>query len=1665
MRLFRTPGYGLTCVCLLVLAAWLALSTPQASASVIYEEVGHFTAESLFLTSVSVDNSGGANNSDIYVAEVTYNETAEQYESAIARFSPSGTLQCKITGQATPASNECNGVAGSETPQGGFGLVSFATLAGSGVAVDNSTSTNKGDLYVADIQNDVVDKFGGKGEFLCQITGTATPSAKECNGATGSETKAGGFEPTAVAVNSSGDLYIADHAHNVIDEFGPKGEYIEAGEISGPAIVEPTALALGPGGTLYIVNGGGVFSGGNDVVQYSGGKFTVIESNEPHGIAVNSTTGHLYAQDNGNGPARVDDYNASGTQIGTFGEELGELATSSANGDIYYALAFSSKVLIFGPGIVVPTVSVAAATNVEETTATVNGEVSPDTAAGGTEVTECHFEYVTQAQFEVSGFAKNVTTVGCSPATPYTVATSVSANVAGLVASTTYRYRLAASNANGHVSYSEGPAEETFTTKGPPTIEEESVSNVRRTTVTFEAKVNPKGYDTHYFFEYGETTSYGTNTPVSPADIGSGEAGVAITQVVNGLKVGTTYHYRLVAVNARATERGADETVSTVPVAAVQYQAAVAGPHTAVIKANVDPYGSVEKIGASTSCGLQYVAEAEYASNGYTNAASVPCDPATVEESSNGQNEIVRLTGLSDNTTYHYRFVVRNPAGEAYAAESVLATFGVESFTATTTNEQGTAYYQAGGHPYQLTTSIDLNAATSAVGYQEPSGRIRDIEVELPPGLIGNPNVAAKCAQSDAERDMCPSGSQVGTMNITLSEESRGAGSTHVAEVPLFNLVPPNGVAAEFATSLIEGQAVAYIDATVRTGQDYGVTAGSLNIATIGEVRAVTVTMWGVPADPGHDLQRVCLESRAGENGAIVGRYKADCQSSEPLTPFLRDPTSCEQTLSAVAHVDSYNAPGEFVTTQENMPAMQGCEKVPFGPSIAVMPEVSSGASTTALRVDLRVPQNENPVGLAQADVKDATVTLPQGISVNPSVASGLVGCTEAQIELHGPEPAKCPNASKVGSVEINSPLVDHPLKGGVYVAQQGNGGPAQGSNPFGSLTAIYVAVDDPETGVVIKLAGKVTIDQTTGQITTTFDENPQLPFEDLRLELFGGSHAALATPPACGVYKMTTLLEPWSHQGAPGEAGTPDAKPYSEFDITSGSDGAPCSSLGGFAPGLVAGTQSNAAASFSPFVMNLTRKDGEQVFSTVALTMPGGLAGDVSTVTLCPEAQANAGMCPASSKIGHVRISAGVGKEPIVLPEAGKAEDPVYLTGPYDGAPFGLAVVVPAEAGPFNLDENGHPIVVRAKIEIDPHTAQVTVVSDPQPTRLQGIPLDLRDIEVTVDKPGFMFNPTDCAPMRVNGTIGSAEGAAASVSSSFQAADCAALPFKLAFSALTNATHTRFGGDSLHVVVKSAQGQADLREVRVELPKVLPSRLSTLNQACLEATFAANPAACPKASRVGTVTVQTPLLPVPLVGPAYFVSHGGAKFPELIFVLQGDGVTVQLNGETYISEAGITSSTFKTLPDVPVSRVNVVLPAGQDSVLTGEGDLCAQPLYMPTTLVGHNGAVIKERVRIGVEGCKPELVVLRQKVKGATATITVKTPTAGKLVASGKFVSRAVKRLGKAGVATLSVTLTKVEQKLLALHRGRRLKVHVDLRLTHVHGHVLNASVTVLVR
>ncbi len=922
---------------------------------------------------------------------------------------------------------------------------------------------------------------------------------------------------------------------------------------------------------------------------------------------------------------------------------------------------------------------------------------------------------------------------------------------------------------------------------------------------------------------------------------------------------------------------------------------------------------------------------------------------------------------------------------QALTVSDAPVPFGASTYELRPEEAGGGVDTQAGSHPFQLTTTLGVNTE-NAEG--KPTALTKDLYFYLPSGLIGNPHPFAQCTLASFLKEACPLNTVIGVsrstirLNLAVLNGSGYRGETTII-VPVYNLEPSIGEPARFGF-IIEGEPV-LLTTSVRTGGDYGVTVTVRNVTQAIEFQGDELTIWGVPGDPRHNISRgeECLGVATAQ---AEGNNPGECPPFvEPRPPSLLGlPTSCSGPLRTTMQSDSWTEPqnlNEPLVSTQPMPAMDGCNRLPFSSSITVAPDGQQASTPTGLTVGIHIPQEEtlDAEGLSEAAVKDATVALPEGVQISSAGAGGLLACSEEQVgftgveapggtnpggtNLYTPGPAGCPDASKVATAEIKTPLLPEPLVGAAYLA-------AQNANPFGSLIALYLYAEDPVAGVRVKLAGEVKLNETTGQIVTVFPNSPQVPFEEAKLHFFGGERAPLSTPPLCGSYTSTASITPWS--------GNEPSKSTSTFEITSGPNGAPCASPRPFQPGFNAGTTSVQAGGYSPLTMTLSRPDADQALGKLSVVFPPGISAGLRGVRLCEEPQAATGQCPAESQIGTVTVSTGFGGDPFPV-ETGKA----YITGPYEGDPFGVDVVVPAVAGPFNLGTE----VVRSKVDVDPTDAHLTVVSDAFPTMLDGIPLQLQHINVLVNRPDFVFNPTSCEPMKLTGVLGSSEGASANVANPFQVTNCAALSFKPEFAVSTSAKTSRTEGASLHVSLtlpNTPRGTgANVAKVRVSLPKQLPSPLKTLQRACTEKVFAENPSSCPKASRVGEAKVETPVLEGPLTGPAYFVSHGGAKYPELIIVLTGeDGVTVQVHGETFISKAGITTATFGTVPDVPFSNFELELPQREYPALTANGNLCKGTLIMPTEFLGQNGLKINQETKISVAGCPKSKKVSHKRSK-----------------------------------------------------------------------------------
>ncbi len=955
--------------------------------------------------------------------------------------------------------------------------------------------------------------------------------------------------------------------------------------------------------------------------------------------------------------------------------------------------------------------------------------------------------------------------------------------------------------------------------------------------------------------------------------------------------------------------------------------------------------------------------------------------------------------------------------------------FGVSYFKVQVSDEVGAPFTQAGGHPYALTTSFGFNMETQpgqsgiaptinggnsgenvgwidSVDEDEP----REIAVDLPMGLVGNPLAAPRCPLAlivqplhggGSNTTECPRDTEVGIAYLSIVNKGPGV----LGPYGVFNVVPEAGRPGEFVLNPVGGVAQVLYGTVVR--------------APLGNVVRVVSQ---IPRAEFHDFSITFFGNPIG----TFGRPGED----EKQLPFLINPTNCEASeaqRTMTMHVDSWYHSGaqnpdgtpnfsdpNWLEASAVLPPVEGCDspELDFNPShFELAPsgllegthEAKSGGTTradepSAYEGRLKIPQLEAFGTLSRPELKSATVMLPAGLSVSASAANGLEGCTEGQLDPASGEPGHCPDGSELGTVEVTTPLLEKPLRGHVYLAEPKCGGEGQpvcveSEAEEGKLFGIDMELDGE---AVIKLPGDVEAGGygsysaahglAPGQLRAVFNNDPQLPFGELVFKFKEGPRTPLANPQTCGTYTTNSVLEPWS---APFSS---SAISQSPFDISWDGHGAGCPSSMPFAPSFVAGTVSSVAGAHTPFEVEFSREDREQDLSGVTVHTPTGLLADLSGVPLCGEAQANAGTCGEASEIGTTSAVVGPGGDPFSI-TGGR----VYLTESYKGQSFGLSIVVSANAGPFHLGN----VVVRASIAVDPHTAALTITSNPLPQVVDSVPIRLRRVIVDVDRPGFMFNATNCTPQRVEGTLSGLEGftgthgSTVSVSSVYNPSGCTGLTFKPKFAASTAGKTSKANGASLTATLSypnAPQGsEANIAKVTVDLPKQLPSRLTTLQKACTSAQFESNPAGCPQASFIGHATVTTPLLPVPLTGPAIFVSHGGEAFPSLIVVLQGYGVTVDIVGSTFISKAGITSTTFKTLPDTPFNTFELTLPQGPFSALTAnlpakaKYSLCGQKLAMPTEFMAQNGAIIHQSTPVGVTGCAKKKVLTRaQKLVAA---------------------------------------------------------------------------------
>jgi hypothetical protein len=899
---------------------------------------------------------------------------------------------------------------------------------------------------------------------------------------------------------------------------------------------------------------------------------------------------------------------------------------------------------------------------------------------------------------------------------------------------------------------------------------------------------------------------------------------------------------------------------------------------------------------------------------------------------------------------------------------------GEEGFKATVTAEGGEGIATlAGSHPHSLVTEVNLNKVGDF-----SDGDLRDLTYDLPPGLIENPTAVPRCGtaqfatprtspyEASLSGESCSGVSQIGIVTI---DSSHAGGERRTFGV--FNLPPPPGAPSRFGFSPY-GEPITITPHVREAGSEYGLSLDLKNFSQLIDVSGFRLVIWGTPWDLSHNAQRAnCL------NEQEPGFGHAKCPVSELSPPHLTQayltlPSACEVPLDFHITATSWQQPAPVGRSWTSGGALTQCESLSFNP--VPRGRLSTDRTSSPSGYDFTLDGSSapllNPLSRASSQAKKAVVVLPEGMSVNPSVASGLGVCSEAQFAsetVNSPPGAGCPNASKIGELSVESPLVEGQIEGSMFFAT-----PKQ--NRFGTLLALYMVAKDPDRGILVKVAGRVDSDPATGQLTTTFDDLPQLPYSHFNVHFREGQRSPLATPSACGAYATEVETSPWQN---------PDAVLHqsSPFALSAGVGGGPCpvGAVEPFAPQAAGGTLNANASSYTPFYLHLTRTDPEQEITSYSAVLPRGLLGKIAGVPFCPEAlieaakrqsgaeSATAPACPAASQIGRTETGYGVGQTLSYAPGT------LYLAGPYHGQPLSVVAIDSAKVGPFDLGT----VVIRSAIHVDRQSAQVAIDSagsDPIPHILQGFPLRLRDIRIYIDRPHFMLNPTNCDPFAIVSTLSGAgaifdnpaDDQAATATAPFQVSNCSGLGFSPKLAFVLRGGHRRGDYPGLRATLTANEGDANIGKATVTLAPKLFIAQEHLETVCTQRQFAAH--ACPPGSVYGSATAITPLLDEPLSGPVYLRSNGNERpLPDLVAAISGRGIEIEVLGKIDSFKGGLRAK-FDLLPDAPVSKFTMTLLGGDHALIVNATNTCEHPQVSTAKFTGQSNANRNLRVPMKVK-------------------------------------------------------------------------------------------------
>jgi hypothetical protein len=906
--------------------------------------------------------------------------------------------------------------------------------------------------------------------------------------------------------------------------------------------------------------------------------------------------------------------------------------------------------------------------------------------------------------------------------------------------------------------------------------------------------------------------------------------------------------------------------------------------------------------------------------------------------------------------------------------------FGIERFSAGAEEEGGAPARQAGGHPFQFTTTLQLNAGRLIPGFSHKFSTVqqpalpRNLRFPLPAGLVGNATVAPRCTMTDFLAhppaqiflNSCPDESAIGVASLTIvAPESLGF--TREA-VPVFNLPPANGEPARFG--IFPGGDPVVIDTALDPEDHYRIVASVSNVTQLAEFLGSSLSLWGTPGDPRHDSSRGWGCTFRFENPPPCARPGGLGEKA-----FLRQPVNCDTPQAFSMEVEPWNAPAGSIVKSASFTGepLLGCNKVPFDPKILASPTSKAAENPSGLHFELTMPNSglDKSEAIAEGQPKKAEVTLPEGMTVNPSAAEGLAVCSPDDYarERFNSKPGEgCPEASKVGNVSVKTPLIEETIDGALYIA-------TPYENPFNSLFGLYIVAKAPGSGVLVKLPLGVSPDPDTGRLVATVKDAPQTPFESFELNFREGARSLLITPPACGTYTTTAKFTPWSAQDPDNPAPSEVITRTASFEIQRGVDGGACPPGGipPFHPHFEAGAINNDAGAFSPFDMRVTRQDGEQDMTKFSAILPPGELGSLAGVGKCPDsaiakAKSRTGQnggheeladpsCPANSLIGHTVAGAGVGNSLTYV------NGSVYLGGPYHGDPLSVIAITPGVAGPFDAGT----IVVQEALTLNPKTAEVEVdgaASDPIPHIIKGIVLKLRDLRVYVDRPHFTLNPTSCEEEKARSVLfGSylnvldpSDDKPVDLSTRYQAANCLNLGFKPKLKLKLKGGTRRGGHPALKAIYTPRKGDANIKGLTVRLPRSAFLDQAHIKTICTRVQFAAgagNGADCPKASRYGFIKAWTPLLDEPLEGPV-FLRSSNHKLPDLIFALHAI-VNIEVDVRIDSSHGGIRA-TLEDAPDAPLSKVVLHMQGAKKGLIVNSKNLCGSKNRANVLATGHNG-------------------------------------------------------------------------------------------------------------